>query len=227
MDRRDIKKLSQIDESGVLTANNENKSGVVTVTAKAGTTIKNTATLDGTPSGNTTENKVEKTVKVTTNTSTPTITNSNVVIVLDVSGSMKFGTEYTERCDGGWFHNHENEGCKKINGVWYKATGPSRLSVAQETINNFIDSVNLPAVADSNSSTISLITFSNNASKKGSTATTASGAEKLKATVNGLTANGGTYIENGLDKAYEEIEALEKIRPNNNNIVIFKTEQYY
>ena len=188
---------------------------------KPGQKIENTAKLNGEESGKTTENKVEKTVKVTTNTSTPTITNSNVVIVLDVSGSMKFGTEYTERCDGGWFHNHENEGCKKINGVWYKATGPSRLSVAQETINNFIDSVNLPAVADSNSSTISLITFSNNASKKGSTATTASGAEKLKATVNGLTANGGTYIENGLDKAYEEIEALEKIRPNNNNIVIF------
>ena len=33
--------LAQIDESGVLTANNENKSGVVTVTAKAG---KHTAT---------------------------------------------------------------------------------------------------------------------------------------------------------------------------------------
>ena len=194
----------------------------VEVIAKPGQKIENTATLDGEKvTEETTQDKVEKTVKVTTNTSTPTITNSNVVIVLDVSGSMKFGTEYTERCDGGWFHNHENEGCKKINGVWYKATGPSRLSVAQETINNFIDSVNLPAVADSNSSTISLITFSNNASKKGSTATTASGAEKLKATVNGLTANGGTYIENGLDKAYEEIEALEKIRPNNNNIVIF------
>lgn len=194
----------------------------VTVTAKAGETIKNTATLNGKESGNTTENKVEKTVKVTTNTSTPTITNSNVVIVLDVSGSMEFGTEYTERCYGhGWLDNHENHGCKKINGQWYKATGPSRLSEAQETINDFIDSVNLPAEADSNSSTISLITFSDNARKRGSTATTASGANTLKNTVNGLTANGGTYIEKGLDIAYDEIESLEGIRPNNNNIVIF------
>lgn len=195
----------------------------VKVTAKPGQKIKNTATLDGKDvTEETTEDKVEKTVKVTTNTSTPTITNSNVVIVLDVSGSMKFGTEYTERCYGhGLWDSHENHGCKKINGQWYKATGPSRLSEAQETINDFIDSVNLPAEADSNSSTISLITFSDNARKRGSTATTASGANTLKNTVNGLTANGGTYIEKGLDIAYDEIESLEGIRPNNNNIVIF------
>lgn len=195
----------------------------VKVTAKPGQKIKNTATLDGKDvTEETTEDKVEKTVKVTTNTSTPTITNSNVVIVLDVSGSMEFGTEYTERCYGhGLLDSHENHGCKKINGQWYKATGPSRLSEAQETINDFIDSVNLPAEADSNSSTISLITFSDNARKRGSTATTASGANTLKNTVNGLTANGGTYIEKGLDIAYDEIESLEGIRPNNNNIVIF------
>lgn len=195
----------------------------VKVTAKQGQKIKNTATLDGKDvTEETTEDKVEKTVKVTTNTSTPTITNSNVVIVLDVSGSMEFGTEYTERCYGhGLLDSHENHGCKKINGQWYKATGPSRLSEAQETINDFIDSVNLPAEADSNSSTISLITFSDNARKRGSTATTASGANTLKNTVNGLTANGGTYIEKGLDIAYDEIESLEGIRPNNNNIVIF------
>ena len=59
----------------------------VTVTAKAGTTIKNTATLDGTPSGKTTEDKVEKTVKVKTGTTS--FTNSNVVIVLDKSESME------------------------------------------------------------------------------------------------------------------------------------------
>ena len=194
----------------------------VEVTAKPGQKIKNTATLDGKDvTEETTEDKVEKTVKVKTNTSTPTITNSNVVIVLDVSGSMDDPSSEYKECPGHWLVNHGDWGtnCEYINGKWM--VHKTRLEVAQETISDFIDSVNLPVEANNNSSTISLITFSDNARKRGTTATTASGAEALKTTVNNLTANGGTYIEKGLDKAYDEIEELERIRPNNNNIVIF------
>jgi len=187
----------------------------VKVVAKPGENITNTATV--TDKDNTTTEKsdegqdVEKSIKVTKQTQTQTITNSNVVIVLDVSDSM---------------NNRMN--------AW-DFWGDSKLSIAKQTVNEFIDSVNLSN--DGDGSLISVVTF-NGASygntsgtdytdvltidRKGNTiASTADDAEALKKEVNDITADGGTCISGALTRAKQQMDLLKAKKPENQDIVIF------
>ena len=200
----------------------------VKVTAKPGEKIVNTATL---PNDNDTEvsdggQNVEKRVSVVTKTETPKITNSNVVIVLDISGSMKtkdvkVPTGYIDR----WGRPQYE----------YK----SREEVAKDAVKDFIDTINLPESGNVGSA-VSVITFRGpdtwtnvtgtkytnvlNVDSNGNTiATTKDQAEYLKAQVDAVNVPeaGGTVISGALQRATQQVNALKEANENNQNIVIF------
>ena len=181
----------------------------VLVTAKPGEKIQNIASAsDGTEPEEPGYN-VEKKVSVKKNTRIPKIKNSNVVIVLDVSGSMNY------KPDGNEAYRHEE----------------TRLYAAQQACNNLIDSM---FKDDSTGCQVSVVTFSSgkglvpgypyvgdvdNATLQG-TATNSSEATTLKNTINDITANGGTRIAAGINEANTEINRLAEKNKNNQNIVI-------
>ena len=187
----------------------------VTVTAKANTNIRNEATVveDNTkPHDNGWD--VEKKLTVVKNSTTPApIINSNVVIVLDVSGSM-------------------NEKDATYNGE----SKLQRLYVAQKVVNDFIDQVGLPA--DGNGSSVSVVAFNGhpwhnssgtrytsvlNVVDRGrdTIADTPTEAEVLKNNVTSLEPYGGTCISGALTRARQQINAMKTAKPDNSNIVIF------
>lgn len=171
----------------------------VTVTAKAGTTIENTAKLNGEESGNTTEDTVEKTVKVKTNT----ISNCNVVLVLDTSGSMK----------GSRMENVKTAAKNLIDMLKLPAqaeeNGP-QISVVRYSSGSFWDSV--------------LGGYSSDASVVG-TATTSSTATTLKNNIDKLSANGGTMMSEGLKLANQEIKKMDDPADSTDkNIIIFLSD---
>ena len=174
----------------------------VTVTAKAGTTIKNTATLDGTPSGKTTEDKVEKTVKVKTNT----ISNCNVVLVLDTSGSM----------EGSRMTNVKTAAKNLIDMLKLPAqaeeNGP-QISVVRYSSKGYYT----PFWGWVNG-------YDSDASIIGS-ATTNSSATTLKNKIDDLSAKGGTKMSEGLKLANQEIKRMDDPNdPNDKNIIIFLSD---
>ena len=213
----------------------------VTVTAEAGTTIENTATLDGEKS-NTTTDKVEKTVKVTTNTATPTITNSNVVIVLDASISM---SQNSATIRGGVCTKHRNEwghrggGCVKVDGVWYTTTRDTRMNIAKDVVQDFIKSMNFES--DGSGSSVSVVTFWGassyyypasgtdysevlNVSSSGNNTIADTPEEALylaDTSVENVKTKSGTCISGALLQAKEQMQLLDQAKPQNNNIVIF------
>ena len=177
----------------------------VIVTAKPGEKIQNMASAsDGTEPKDPGYN-VEKKVSVKKNTRIPKIKNSNVVIVLDVSGSMNY----------------------KPNGEQAANKKETRLYAAQQACNSLIDSM---FKDDSTGCQVSVVTFSSknyniwtglgddNEQTIG-TATNSSEATTLKNTINDITANGGTRIAAGIKKANTEINRLAQGN-NNKNIVI-------
>lgn len=215
----------------------------VTVTAKAGTTIKNTATLDGKDvTEETTEDKVEKTVKVTTNTSTPTIKNSNVVIVLDASKSMS-QNRATIRGDVCTKHRNEWEhrfgGCVEVDGVWYTTTKDTRINIAKDVVQDFIKSMNFES--DGSGSSVSVVTFwgassydypasgtgyseALNVSSSGNNTIADTPEEALylaDTSVENVKTKSGTCISGALLQAKEQMQLLVQAKPQNNNIVIF------
>jgi len=187
----------------------------IELTGAIGTQISNTAKYDNTKT-NEVKNNVEKTLQLTTKSEIKKITNSNVILVLDISGSMKkpsnndICTEHTTK------KQHEDAGCDKVNGVWHK----SRISVAKNVINNLIDNVQLPSIQTENSSVIEVIRFQFSPFVVGR-ATTTSDVNSLKTAVNNTNNIGGnTEMAKALNKAKAEIEELKTIN-NNENIVIF------
>ena len=187
----------------------------IELTGAIGTKISNTAKYDNTKT-NEVKNNVEKTLQLTTKSEIKKITNSNVILVLDISGSMKkpsnndICTEHTTK------KQHEDAGCDKVNGVWHK----SRISVAKNVINNLIDNVQLPSIQTENSSVIEVIRFQFSPFVVGR-ATTTSDVNSLKTAVNNTNNIGGnTEMAKALNKAKAEIEELKTIN-NNENIVIF------
>ncbi len=183
----------------------------VTVNANSNTEVKNIAKLpDGTevPEEG---HKVEKAVSIKAQTQTTTITNSNVVIVLDRSQSM----------------DDKN--------ATYKGTEMTRMNVAKKVVKDFIDTINLPE--DGNGCAVSVVTFNgpdHYTSNVGTTytdvleinggktiATTANDAKNLKDAVDGVKAKDGTVIAGALTRAKTQIDEMKKLYPNNKNIVIF------
>ena len=164
----------------------------VRVIAKSGENITNTAGVgkDNTPTSDD-GHDVEKKVKVTTKTEIPKITNSNVVIVLDKSGSMA-GTRMqnaqaaTNELINSMFTNENPTGCQ-VSVVTFSSTG------------YYSDQDNAKVIG---------------------TATSKDDVQNLTKSVNSVSANGGTRIANGLEVAQKEIERLAKLKANNKNIVI-------
>lgn len=172
----------------------------VEVTAKPGQKIENTATLnDEKVTEETTHDKVEKTVKVKTNT----ISNCNVVLVLDTSGSMQ-GSRMT---------NVKTAAKNLIDMLKLPAqaeeNGP-QISVVRYSSGSFWDSV--------------LGGYSSDASVVG-TATTSSTATTLKNNIDKLSANGGTMMSEGLKLANQEIKKMDDPTDSTDkNIIIFLSD---
>ncbi len=172
----------------------------VTVTAKANQTIKNIAKLeDGTDLPEKGEgHKVEKTINVAGGVAS--IKNSNVVLVLDVSGSMD----------------------EKIT-----STDPNvktRLDAAKKASKELIDGM----FKDGNTgSKVSVVTFSStgfiinkdNAVTIG-TANSTETANTLKTAIDGLNADGGTRIAAGLEVAQQQIESLNSQKAQKNIVIV-------
>lgn len=163
---------------------------VVTVNdeLKPGQKIKNTAKLNGKESGNTTENKVEKTVKVTTGTTS--FTNSNVVIVLDKSGSMEDNSRMTTA----------KNACKQL-------------------VENFNFSNGAEIAVITFSSTDYIFWSTDNAKLIG-TASSKSQVDELTNEIDDVTAGGGTRIAAGLNLAKEKIETMSADDDNENIVIV-------
>ena len=164
----------------------------VRVIAKSGENITNTAGVgkDNTPTSDD-GHDVEKKVKVTTKTEIPKITNSNVVIVLDKSGSMdgtrmRNAKKATNELINSMFTDENPTGCQ-VSVVTFSSTGYNS------------DQDNAKVIG---------------------TATSKVNVQNLTKSVNSVSANGGTRIANGLEVAQKEIERLAKLKANNKNIVI-------
>lgn len=211
----------------------------VKVTAKPGEDILNTATINN--DGEITDesdkgNDVEKTVSVTAKSQTSTIKNSNVVIVLDVSGSMDYEITktVTKPCPGHMFVDHGDwlTNCyQNDKGEWVVdeevGTGVNRITKAKEVVSNFIDSIKF--AEDGTGSAVSVITFADNTnllsvSRNGrdKIANTKTEADYLADTsLNRINANGGTYMASALDAAKDQLTEMKNANPDNKNIVIF------
>ena len=193
----------------------------VRVTAKPGEDILNTATVNN--DGEITEesdngNDVEKTVSVTAKSQTSTIKNSNVVIVLDVSGSMDDPIKGDRRT--------------------------SKISKAKDVVQSFINSIDF--AQDGSGSAVSVITFSG--SRWGDTSgtgytdvlpveysdwwdpwadpeTIANTPEEARylanTSVENIDADGGTCISGALQRAKQQVDLLNEANPDNKTIVIF------
>ncbi len=174
----------------------------VTVTSKPTSTITNTAIVDGKEVKDPEEHKVEKEVSVKMDTQTPKINNSNVVIVLDVSGSMDKKPDNTDT-------DEETE---------------TRLYAAKQACNNLIDGM----FKDGEGCKVSVVTFSSKSGFFGNydnaktigTATNSIEADSLKTTINGLSAYGGTRIAAGINEANTEINKLAKGNDNQNIVIV-------
>jgi len=168
----------------------------VTVTAKPGNDIVNTPTVNGEEDeSNTVTNPVEKTVSV--KAQTETITGTNVVLVLDTSGSM----------EGNRLKSAKAEAIKLINKVIPTdggSTGGSTISVIEFGGNS--------AYAGSH--------YRDHANLVG-TATNIAESSTLKQNVNNLDALGGTPIGLGLTRANTLIGTFTN---NNKNVIILLSD---
>lgn len=193
----------------------------VKVTAKPGEDILNTATVNN--DGEITDesddgNDVEKTVSVTAKSQTSTIKNSNVVIVLDVSGSMDDPIKGDRRT--------------------------SKISKAKDVVQSFINSIDF--AQDGSGSAVSVITFSgygwgdtsgtrytdvlpvedsdwwNPWADPETIANTPEEAIYLANTsVENISTGGGTCISGALQRAKQQVDLLNAANPDNKTIVIF------
>ncbi len=221
--------LSELETEAGLTkvlnvAPNGGKSTItfsVKVTAKPGEDILNTATVNN--DGEITDesddgNDVEKTVSVTAKSQTSTIKNSNVVIVLDVSGSMDDPIKGDRRT--------------------------SKINKAKDVVQSFINSIDF--AQDGSGSAVSVITFSG--AKWGDTSgtghtdvlpveysdwwnpwadpeTIANTPEEARylanTSVENISTGGGTCISGALQRAKQQVDLLNAANPDNKTIVIF------
>lgn len=193
----------------------------VRVTAKPGEDILNIATVNN--DGEITEesdngNDVEKTVSVTAKSQTSTIKNSNVVIVLDVSGSMDDPIKGDRRT--------------------------SKISKAKDVVQSFINSIDF--AQDGSGSAVSVITFSGDSwgdtsgtrytdvlpveysdwwnpwADPETIANTPEEAGYLANTsVENISTGGGTCISGALQRAKQQVDLLNAANPDNKTIVIF------
>ena len=189
----------------------------VTVTAKANNNIVNVPDVNGEKdTNNTVTNKVEKTVSA--KPKTQTITNSNIVIVIDTSLSMSY-----VRCDSDWCMNW-NHAHKELIGsdgethTYHK--DETMINAAKKVTNEFIDKINLSNDANNIESTVTVIQFDGNTEEVG-TATLASQKTSLKNKVLAMETDSSTNMSTALKAAKNKFSSL---KAGNNNIVIFLSD---
>ena len=189
----------------------------VTVTAKANNNIVNVPDVNGEKdTNNTVTNKVEKTVSA--KSKTQTITNSNIVIVIDTSLSMSY-----VRCDRDWCMdwNHDHEQLIGSDGkthTYHK--DETMINAAKQVTNEFIDNINLSNDANNIESTVTVIQFDGNTEEVG-TATLASQKTSLKNKVLAMQTDSSTNMSTALKAAKNKFSSLKE---GNNNIVIFLSD---
>lgn len=189
----------------------------VTVTAKANNNIVNVPDVNGEKdTNNTVTNKVEKTVSA--KPKTQTITNSNIVIVIDTSLSMSY-----VRCDRDWCMdwNHDHEQLIGSDGkthTYHK--DETMINAAKQVTNEFIDNINLSNDANNIESTVTVIQFDGNTEEVG-TATLASQKTSLKNKVLAMQTDSSTNMSTALTTAKNKFSSLKE---GNNNIVIFLSD---
>ncbi|MGN1300453.1 MAG: Cna B-type domain-containing protein, partial [Clostridia bacterium] len=206
----------------------------VTVVAKPGENLVNTVTLPDNTSVSDGGQQVEKAVTVLKQTEITTITNSNIVIVLDVSGSMASNsrldnaiTACKQLIDGIEFGVEGSNTGSQVAVVtfssryiyhestkeWHETKSYEYGFWEQDENGNWRhgywtgNDAYYEYPEEDNAETIGI-------------AKTENDVEALEESIDALVANGGTRIAAGLKEAQEQIEALAEARPNNKNKVI-------
>ena len=181
----------------------------VKVTGVAGTKIANNATYktpekeDNAKDPN--EYLIGKEIKITKNTESIKTTNSNIVLVIDVSGSMG---------DNNRLKNAKEAAKKLIDGVDFTSGG----QIGVITFSSGVSGFNKWEADNAKSLKVS-------GSKE--FATNAQDATSLKNSIDSLNADGGTRIAAGLVEAKTMIEAMAKQNSKNKNVVIVLSDGAY
>lgn len=149
---------------------------------------------------------------------------ADIVLVLDVSGSMAFDMD-GDQPEYDWWGRQTNPDFDEDN---------VRIDALKDAVNGFIDIINENDLyyVDENGkpdktkpreqrlgNRIAIVTYSTNANNRtnglialGNSTTDESGVTSLKTTVNGLTADGGTYAHKGMEMAYGILSPLNDTR---------------
>ena len=205
-------------------------------------------------------------------TSTTTTKPLDIVLVLDVSGSMdeEFGDDVTYISTGtrGWSYEDISEswrtyycevdgsyyevrtdvsgqwsnrmysigyytgsGWKQLgeevdrwsdtcwNGTLYTRERTTRLSAMKTAVNTFIDSVSENATKTGGKHQIGIVSFSSDARTVKDLTSVTAGSDALKDSVNRLSANGSTYVDNGMSVAKSMLDDVQ--RDSQKVVVVF------
>lgn len=164
-------------------------------------TLKKTAT----PTGNENEYKIDLEV-ITTETSSTKAGDAATVLVIDVSGSMDKCAEcgYTEGYGHNWIYGHNFK---------------SRIAAAQTAAKQFIDAFK----SDSAKRYVSVVRFSDNASVacEWKDVSTLAGYKAAIKAIEGLSADGGTNLDAGLQTANIQLSqtTVASIKANAKNVI--------
>lgn len=164
-------------------------------------TLKKTAT----PTGNENEYKIDLEV-ITTETSSTKAGDAATVLVIDVSGSMDKCAEcgYTEGYSHNWNYDHNFK---------------SRIAAAQTAAKQFIDAFK----SDSAKRYVSVVRFSDNASVacEWKDVSTLAGYKAAIKAIEGLSADGGTNLDAGLQTANTQLSktTVASIKANAKNVI--------
>ena len=142
---------------------------------------------------------------------------ADIVLVLDVSGSMNYDMNGNSPTISDGYYEYPNPAFDEDN---------VRLDALKTAVNNFIDIINKNDLKDPDGkdreqrlgNRIAIVTYSTDADIRsnliplGSSLTDNGGVTTLKGIVNNLTANGGTYAHKGMDLAYDILSPLGETR---------------
>lgn len=192
------------DKSGTTWKQVANAKDTVTETVD---TQGNTITLKktATPTGNENEYKIDLEV-ITTETSSTKAGDAATVLVIDVSGSMDKCAEcgYTEGYSHNWNYGHNFK---------------SRIAAAQTAAKQFIDAFK----SDSAKRYVSVVRFSDNASVacEWKDVSTLAGYKAAIKAIEGLSADGGTNLDAGLQTANTQLSetTVASIKANAKNVI--------
>lgn len=154
----------------------------------------NTVTLrkTATPTGNENEYTIDLEV-ITTETSSTKAGDAATVLVIDVSGSMKWRAECGREVIVPGAHN-----------LLYGHDYESRIAAAKDAAKQFIDAFK----SDNARRYVSVVSFSTDSSVacEWKDVSTAAGYKAVKEAIDGLKADGGTNFEQGLSKAKSQLD---------------------